>query len=168
MQVGLVKLGLTRCARRGLASFPVRCQSRRVVACTVPVTLSSPAPLCALQPMEWPHCSHRTVLVTRGAWVMGSDSLSCFCSMCLTTGRETSSAAWLTLAGSLGTATCYMGPCAMEPPVSFLRALQFTLILVRAGNPNGVPGREHRGRHKHRWPVRSIPGEASAATVETI
>lgn len=90
--------------------------------------------------MEWLHCSYRTVLVMCGTWVTGSDSLSCFCSMCLTTGQETSTAAWLTLAGSLGTAMCYMGPSAMEQPVFFLRALQFTLILVRTGNPNWVLG----------------------------
>lgn len=35
----------------------------------------------------------------------------------------------------------YMGPSAMEQPVSSLRAPQFTLILVRTGNPNSIPKR---------------------------
>lgn len=54
-------------------------------------------------------------------------------------------AVWLTSAGSQDTATWCMGPSAMERPASFLRAPQYTLILVRTGNPNRVFWRELEG-----------------------
>ena len=44
----------------------------------------------------------------------------------------------------------YMDPSAMEQPVSFLRAPQFTLMLVRTGNPNRVPGREVEDGEMHK------------------
>ena len=45
-----------------------------------------------------------------------------FGSMCLTTVRVRSSGAWLTLAGSRGTATWCTAPCLTEPPPSCSRA----------------------------------------------
>lgn len=107
--------------------------------------------------------SYRTLLVTCGnmGWQV-PDSLSCLCSLCLTTGQGTSSAVWPTSAGLQDTATWCTGPSAMEQPASFLRAPQFTLILVRTWNPNRVPQRDLKeGREVYRrmeWRPSLWPG----------
>lgn len=53
------------------------------------------------------------------------------CSMCLTTNKAMSSAAWLTLAGSQDIAMLSMDHSAMEAPPCCSKALQCTLTQVR-------------------------------------
>lgn len=83
-------------------------------------------------------CAHVCVLVWVGKEWLREDKLlrvlSCVCSSCLTTSQVMSLAVWLTSVGSQDTAMWCMDPSAMELPQSFLRAPQFTLMLVRTKN----------------------------------
>jgi len=109
-------LWLVSSHRAGLALLcPVWHHSPCEPSCS-PLGVSHPAPyssaLCTCQQeISWPYIY--------------------LCSMCLTTSKVMSLAAWLTLAGSQDTAMLCTDRFAMEAPLCCLKALQCTLTQVR-------------------------------------